>query len=67
MTVFVLAHDGGYEGFRPVQVCPDEESARAALALLNCSGETYRAFALPMWPATQSDPWWNIDPTEFKK
>ena len=58
--IFVIAHDGGSEGYSPpVQAFLHEDEAFAAAAL---SGETYSVFSVPIWPVRAEKPWHAIQP-----
>ncbi len=57
-VIYVIAYDGGCEGFSgPIQAFNDLESAKAAAAL----GDSYKVFAVPVWPSKASS-WYSIQP-----
>ncbi len=67
MPIFVLAHDGGYEGHSPpVQAFTDEAVARSALALLSAH-ETWNLFAVPLWPEPITEAWYNVKALDSKR
>lgn len=61
MPIFVIAQYSGYEGHSaPVQAFERETDARAALALAGHS-ETWRLYAVPIWPEP-AEAWFQIKP-----
>lgn len=58
--IYVIAHDGGYEGYSgPIQAFDTVEEAKAAAAL----GESLCVFAVPEWPE-QAQAWFLIEPLQ---
>lgn len=56
--IYVIAHDGGCEGYSgPVQAFKTEIEARAAASI----GDGLVVFAVPEWPEP-SEPWFQIRP-----
>ena len=56
--IYVIAHDGGCEGYSgPLQAFRTEKEAAAAAAL----GESLRVFAVPEWPEP-AEPWYQVKP-----
>lgn len=61
--VFILAKDGGCEGFSPpIQAFTHEHEARAALATLGLVGYGWKLFCVPVWPEPVEGQWFNIKP-----
>lgn len=56
--IYVIAHDGGCEGYSgPIAAFKTEKEARAAAAL----GDTISVFAVPEWPEPLQA-WFEIKP-----
>lgn len=56
--IYVIAHDGGYEGYSgPIQAFKTEIEARAAATL----GDNLRVFAVPEWPEPTKE-WFRVEP-----
>lgn len=56
--IYVIAHDGGCEGYSgPIQAFRSEAEARAAIAL----GDSLKVFAVPEWPEPAIE-WYRIEP-----
>lgn len=66
-SVFVIAHDGGCEGWSaPVQAFLTLDEAKAAYGLMSQT-TSFGVFEVPVWPhiARQGkfpEPWFNIEP-----
>lgn len=61
-TLFVITHDGGHDGqSAPIQAFWKEEEAIAAAKLMSQS-ESFRVYAVPVWPAHTGTPWFNLEP-----
>lgn len=57
--IYVIARDGGYEGYSaPIQAFSTKEEALAAAAL----GESLDVFAVPVWPEPTVSKWFDIEP-----
>lgn len=56
--IYVIAHDGGVEGYSgPVQAFKTKPEALAAASL----GDTMKVFEVPEWPE-QAPKWFNVAP-----
>jgi hypothetical protein len=61
MPIFVITQFSGYEGHSaPVQAFEREQDARAAIAIVSHS-ETWRLYAVPIWPEP-AEPYFQIKP-----
>ena len=57
--IYVIAHDGAYEGYSgPMQAFKSEAQARAAAG----RGIHLRVFAVPEWPEPAKIEWYYVDP-----
>lgn len=63
MSIYVIAHDGGYEGHSPpLLAIPDRETALVALEFLRAGGtSSFELFEVPEWPAPPNK-WWDTKP-----
>lgn len=53
--VFVIVHDGGYEGYSgPIQAFETLEEAKAGHRLMS-QVESYHIFRVPIWPITNAE------------
>lgn len=58
--IYVIAHDGGCEGYSgPLQAFKTKQEATAAAAL----GDGLRVFEVPEWPEL-AGPWYAVKPIE---
>lgn len=58
--IYVVAHDGGYEGYSgPVLAFKTKEEAAAAVAI----GDALKVFAVPEWPEP-AVPWFMVKPID---
>lgn len=58
--IYVIAHDGGCEGYSgPMQAFKTREEAIAAASL----GESLKVFAVPEWPEP-AGPYYNVKPID---
>lgn len=56
--IYVIAHNGGYEGYSgPVQAFKTKQEARAAAAL----GDSLEVFEVPEWPEPAPS-WFMVGP-----
>lgn len=63
MNIYVIAHDGGYEGYSPpIQAFHNLEEAKAALALMNSGSASFDLFEVPVWPERATAEWFRIEP-----
>ena len=63
--VWVLAHDGGCEGYSgPVQAFATKLEALAGQALSKAAGNTLALFLVPMWPNVADVGWSAVKPWE---
>jgi hypothetical protein len=62
--IYVIAHDGGYEGYSgPMQASASREEA-FRLAHLMSAGGSFRVFKVPVWPEAQRVEWFRVKPEE---
>lgn len=62
--VYVIARDGGCEGFSaPVQATRSKEEAFRLAALMSQT-ERFSVFEVPLWPQAQATEWFNVKPLE---
>ncbi len=58
--MFVIVHDGGYEGHSPpIMAFADLETAKSALVLMEGCCEI---FEVPIWPSPALGKWWELEP-----
>jgi hypothetical protein len=67
VTTYVIARDGGVEGYSPpLLAIADRETALVALEFMRASGDSlYQLFEVPDWPAPPNK-WWDKKPIEGK-
>jgi hypothetical protein len=63
-TIYVIAHDGGCEGYSaPIIACQTEAEARALMATMDAGGGSCLVvFATPVWPEPATTAWHNVEP-----
>ena len=63
---FVLARDGGSEGYSPpVWAFADHADAITALVMAQAMAEgTWRLFEVPLYPSMPRTPWYQLKPLE---
>lgn len=63
--IWVIAHDGGCEGWSlPVQAFNNEADAWSVLATINAaSSETMRVAKVALWPTPPLGEWFRLEPS----